>query len=262
LGSQQQLANKDKTMTTFGSKQQQRRVQFAVDKTGRIKESQSKPQHQLLETDLEQCWWQPADFIAMRRRVRELHSALEDRKVLMGTSDHKSYRRTMSKVQSCCFNRSGKKSLPASTLRDLEYWVRVENSPRGLEKFILPSLTRQRLERREDVIMGVLLLQDECWLRGLSQPQTESLLQAKSEKESKHAKKYARIMAAIDDVVASTQSGEEKEHEEEGEEGERGSKQANNIAEKQENRKIQPKSRRRLFFARTALLMNSHTRRD
>jgi len=198
----------------------QRRVRFEMDSGGSVQESFAEANHQLLESDLAQCWWQRHDFARFRESVNEFQMAAMEEGGMESAGipgRRSSYHRTMSKVLKSVSKSSCNLPLSTSTMattatrsllsgatrKDLEYWTQVdESNPRGLEKFIL---TRERMRRRGRVVVSVLLMQHECLERRLPKHVSEKLIQEVSEKESTRCVKVAIVMAAADAVAAKAQ---------------------------------------------------------
>jgi len=189
-----------------------RTARFALDDTGAVKESHAKAQHELLESDFERCWYQPQDYEEFRNNAKRLGRIIaEETKTntsRSGITGHRSYVRTMTRVYKSSLETSSPRThnlLSRSVRKDLEYWVQVDETPRGIERYALPSIKEDRMQLRAEVIAGVLLTQQECRKRAkyLSNKVVEKLVRDASVARSQYSVRLAIVLAAADAAVVS-----------------------------------------------------------
>eukprot|EP00541_Cyclophora_tenuis_P018919 CAMPEP_0116559892 /NCGR_PEP_ID=MMETSP0397-20121206/10665_1 /TAXON_ID=216820 /ORGANISM="Cyclophora tenuis, Strain ECT3854" /LENGTH=226 /DNA_ID=CAMNT_0004085745 /DNA_START=357 /DNA_END=1037 /DNA_ORIENTATION=+ len=162
----------------------------------------------------------------IRKRAHEMARALErghtpNDTATAAAGDHchatqrkerTSYRNTLRNVYKkySTYSPAGSRAeLSVQERHDLEYWVRVSPSRRGLERMVMKKAQNRR---RSDVIRTVLSMQQQCRDEGLTQDQTIQLIKAALEPVSSTSAKMAAVMGAADAVAASFT--EEETHDE------------------------------------------------
>lgn len=180
-----------------------RRVHFDTDEMGEVKAEGVAAPHRLLHSDLERCWWQRYELSELRSSAQEVVEAIEDGgDFIWVNGGRKPYCKSIDKAFRSCVS---KKELSSSTRRDLEFWVSVGHSRRGLERHIVTSFGEERQRRRADIVDGVLFVQYRCWEEGLNEEQTPKLLRAASERISLGSARFSAAMGAADAVAARTE---------------------------------------------------------
>uniref|UniRef100_A0A7S1GP21 Uncharacterized protein n=1 Tax=Cyclophora tenuis TaxID=216820 RepID=A0A7S1GP21_CYCTE len=194
-----------------------RRVQFATTVDGAILENIIEPlpmpppsmlkrrRRSSSATPATVTWCQQDEFLAMRQEALKVLEQVRN-----GSSDmiwakarKYTYKKCLEKSFRLCLK--GKKV--SNTLQqDMGFWMSVGHTRRGLEKFILDdTLGSMRDEQRLRVQEGVLFVQDKCREQNMTAHQTERLLQAASELNSRPAQVFALHMGRADRIAVITE---------------------------------------------------------
>ena len=194
------------------SRRCRQRVRFAENEMGEVKATYASAEHELFLADMVRCWWQPCEFSLIRENAHELVKEIKrglDSSLEFG--GRKSYKKAMNRVYKACTTAGYKRrALPMPIRKELEYWVNVGESRRGLEKVVLSSsMGKERQQRRSDVILAVLFAQEQCWVEGMSQHHTTKLIREASEKESVSSARFAYFMGAADATAAALAAAED-----------------------------------------------------
>mmetsp|Transcript_536 Transcript_536/g.809 ORF Transcript_536/g.809 Transcript_536/m.809 type:complete len:223 (+) Transcript_536:54-722(+) len=108
------------------------------------------------------------------------------------------YINTMTDAYHCCLK--GKK-IPSSVEGDIEFYATTNYSKRGLETFELDQVRKERRKRRNKHCQCILNAQQNCLHNQLNFNEMSRILRLLSEKLSRPEKKYANILAAVDERV-------------------------------------------------------------
>uniref|UniRef100_A0A7S1GM60 Uncharacterized protein n=1 Tax=Cyclophora tenuis TaxID=216820 RepID=A0A7S1GM60_CYCTE len=99
--------------------------------------------------------------------------------------------------------------------KDLQFWVLVGESRRGLERHTVQSVKQDCHRRKLDVIEGVLFVQQMCRENNnnnkninYNYAKAETMMRAASEKDSEPSVRFAALMGAADAIAAQTDDDE------------------------------------------------------
>lgn len=177
-----------------------RRVQFETNDKGEVKVSVAAPAHVLDERTLEDCWWKASEHAVFRQNARQVAQSIEDGgDCLFEKGGRRSYVNIIEKVYT--HSLTSRRALPNATRKELEFWIQVGHSRRGLERMVASAIGEERIGRRVDVIVEVLQTQYHCWEQRKSAEQTAKLLKTVSERESTFSSRFAEMMGAADAIA-------------------------------------------------------------
>ena len=151
-------------------------------------------------------WWQRYEIDSIRMRAQEIAESVAGRGKdrLWSRSQSRLYRNTITRVHrhSVRANPKQEVNLDPSLRGDLEFWMCMGSSVRGLEKYILHEILSCRDHRRQQVRRAVLYIQEKGKRENLSSEQTSDLIQVASELISRSAKRFAGFMGQADEMAA------------------------------------------------------------
>ena len=179
---------------------------------GEIKTTSQAAPHALLYMDMERCWWQPREMQAIRQGAYDVVKAMDDGGDFFWEKlGQKPYRRVLHKVYKSCV--AGKqKELSPATRNDLDFWVGIGHTRRGLERCtVAATVGKERRRRRSKLIENVLFVQERCWEEGLSYTQTAKLTRVASERESTIAARFAALLGSADAAAVRNDAMEQQQ---------------------------------------------------
>mmetsp|Transcript_21907 Transcript_21907/g.37265 ORF Transcript_21907/g.37265 Transcript_21907/m.37265 type:complete len:270 (-) Transcript_21907:562-1371(-) len=179
----------------------QKRVTFELTDYGDVRTYRYESPYVRSELIDESLWWSAGEFGFIRSSAMLLTSKVRngDDEDELTTYRRNSYRKSLSKAYRLSVKSA---DLPRNAREDLEFWVNLGDSRRGLEKFILEDMRRDRDKRRDKLVGAVRTAQDRCKERGCPSGQKAEMLRNVSEGSSRHAKRFARVMAIADEYAA------------------------------------------------------------
>lgn len=179
------------------SRRQRRRVRFERSETGDgVKTSEIAAPHRQLFSDAQRLWWQREDFERIRLEASKVTEDIRLGDVLWADARKYSYSKCLSKLYRCSNKKNAE--LSSQVKDDFFFWILVGHSRRGLERFVMDDLRKDREQKRCDAFETVLVEQDKCEERHLSIEETERIIHAAYEKQSRGAKKFAELMGEAD----------------------------------------------------------------
>ena len=181
-----------------------RRVRFELTDYGDVRTYQYESPHARSELIDESLWWSPGEYTSIRSSVMLLTSKVRngDDEDEFSTMRKNSYQKSLSKAYRLSLKSA---ELPKNARDDLAFWVSLADSRRGLEKFILEDMRRDRDKRRDKLINAVRVAQDRSGDRGFSLDHRMDTLRSVSLGASKHAARFAQTMGAADASAVSIQ---------------------------------------------------------
>jgi len=114
----------------------------------------------------------------------------------------KSYCKTIEQIYRCVLSSSSKREISPSSQKNLEFWVSVGHSRRGLECHIVASVGKDRSRRKNNVIRRVLMAQERCIIERQSPEMACEFIRCASEKASQCSRRFAILMAEADQAAA------------------------------------------------------------
>uniref|UniRef100_A0A7S1VNM4 Uncharacterized protein n=1 Tax=Grammatophora oceanica TaxID=210454 RepID=A0A7S1VNM4_9STRA len=169
------------------------------------------PSSAMTVEDKRRIWWQNSDYQIFKQTGRLIAREIQRRQDVRQTSSPNSYMSIMARTYSACHQpnlRDDESPICSRDKRTLQQWTEVGMCRRGLEKWSIPQMTRDRFKRKAMVIHTVLDLQkrlraSRSRLNFPNQHGGEELMRVASERLTKPARLFARAMGEADEVSVS-----------------------------------------------------------
>mmetsp|Transcript_16070 Transcript_16070/g.36901 ORF Transcript_16070/g.36901 Transcript_16070/m.36901 type:complete len:372 (-) Transcript_16070:30-1145(-) len=195
---------------TTTTTKKRRRVRFAKNEKGKLLRTYDKApsNHRLKgQSDCERRWWQDSDFDKAREGVNAVSDAIDNGgdaewENMGKTTYHKTIQRLF---RSCVKNDDKWKTPESSVFQDLQFWVRVGHSRRGLERFIVNDVGVDMEHNKGDLIEGVLKAQKKCDKEEISDDQRFDMIRKASQKHSTVSARLAAALGKADEAVLKEQ---------------------------------------------------------
>ena len=110
-----------------------------------------------------------------------------------------SYRKSLSKAYRLS-QKNGE--LPRNCREDLAFWINLGVSRRGLEKFMVDDMKRDRERKREKAYAAVKAAQEKAIERRANEEQTANLVAGAYQSHTKWSAKFARVLGVADEYAA------------------------------------------------------------
>jgi hypothetical protein len=169
---------------------------------------------EMSEQEKGELWWRKKDFRHFRMASSTLCRSMRSRPKACGSNE--SYPEVLRKIYEHCCASKVHKSTAEENQGLLVTWAKNGVCRRGLELHILPSLYRERGNRRDLLVSGVLRLQSQANPDNdaLAEDDLAEKMMRCSETISLPARRFARSLALADEACRFVPRKNTREHEE------------------------------------------------